>query len=177
MKARSIARELALLGISQLPDTVDKVTATDRRDPLATKQLNALLTKALKTLSTDVQATLDTAVGELERSERLVLESETRTIEVDKVRSRIQPAIPLIQSAINHTGSTVDSLMFAQQAEKTEIITAKKALTAAAETLQIGDQLLSENEQRAADVGDARKQVQQANRSGSISHWPSQTGD
>ena len=70
MKARSIARELALLGISQLTDNPDKVKADTGKEAghtISSKQLDALLMKALKALSADAKETLDTADGELQR--------------------------------------------------------------------------------------------------------------
>ncbi|MGB3296450.1 MAG: transcription antitermination factor NusB [Phormidesmis sp.] len=170
MKARSIARELALLGISQLTDYSQKnsADASARRDQamagqqLSTRQLDALLVKALTTLSADAQETLETATGELQRGERLILESETRTVETDKVRSRIQPAVPLVQSAINQAGNTLELLIFAQQGDQKEVMTARNSLAAAAKHLEKGDRLLVEHERRAADISDAREQIQQA---------------
>ncbi len=169
MKARSIARELALLGISQLTDNPDKVRAASGElsgaqagQPLPEKQLDALIMKGLKSLSADAQETLDTAEGELQRGERLILESETRTVDSDEVRSRIIPAVPLIESAINQSGSTLELLIFAQQGDKKEIITTRNSLAAAASHLEKGDRLLAEHERRVADVNDARIEIQRA---------------
>ncbi|MEO0805677.1 MAG: hypothetical protein AAFY33_05165, partial [Cyanobacteria bacterium J06643_4] len=102
MKARSTARELALLGISQLADKepskrrgdipIEKSAAAE---PLSPKQIEALLLKALTTLSADAQEAIDAAEGDLERGERFLLESETRTVGDADIKSRIQPAIPL----------------------------------------------------------------------------------
>lgn len=177
MKARSIARELALLGISQLTDNPDKVraaagelsgalfsdqTAAQTGQPLPEKQLDALIMKGLKSLSADAQETLDTAEGDLQRGDRLILESETRTVDADEVRSRISPAVPLVESAINQTGSTLELLVFAQQRDKKEIITARQSLASAASHLEKGDRLLAEHERRAADINDARTEIQLA---------------
>ena len=169
MKARSIARELALLGISQLTDNPDKVRAAagelssaQAGQPLPDKQLDALIMKGLKSLSADAQETLDTAEGELQRGERLILESETRTVDSDEVRSRITPAVPLVESAINQSGGTLELLVFAQQGDEKEIITARKSLAAAASHLEKGDRLLAEHERRAADISDARTEIQRA---------------
>ncbi|MGB3299738.1 MAG: transcription antitermination factor NusB [Phormidesmis sp.] len=165
MKARSIARELALLGISQLTDNPDKVSAAGEfsgakaSQPLAEKQLDALIMKGLKSLSADAQETLDTAEGELQRGERLILESETRTVDSDEVRSRITPAVPLVESAINQSGATLELLIFAQQGHQKEIIAVRNSLVAAASHLEKGDRLLAEHERRAADVSDARTEI------------------
>ena len=173
MKARSIARELALLGISQLTDNPAKVRAAagelseahsgaQAGQRLPEKQLDALIMKGLKSLSADAQETLDTAEGDLQRGERLILESETRTVNADEVRSRISPAVPLVESAINQSGSTLELLIFAQQSDKKEIITARQSLAAAASHLEKGDRLLAEHERRAADIDDARMEIQLA---------------
>ena len=164
MKARSIARELALLGISQLADSPQKssISQAHREQSLANRQLDALLVRALATLSADAQETIEMAGGDLQRGERLILESETRTVETDEMRSRIQPAVPLVQSAINQAGNTLDLLIFVQQGDQKLIVAARKSLETAAVSLQTGDRLLAEHERRAADITDAREHVQQA---------------
>lgn len=165
MKARSIARELALLGISQLTDNPDKVTAStgkERGQPLPARQLDALLMKALKALSADAGETLATADGELQRGERFILESETRTIERDEVRSRIQPALPLVESAINQAGETLELLIFAQQGDKQKIMAARNELISASAQVEKGNQLLIAQAQRTADIDEARKAIQLA---------------
>lgn len=164
MKARSIARELALLGVSQLTDSLGKTKANSasQGEQLSAKQLDALLLKALTALSADAKESIEAAEGELQRGERLILESETRTIETDQVRSRIQPAVPLIASAINRVGSNLELLVFAQQGDKRAVMAAQNALESAAQTLAKGDQLILDNERRAADISDARQQMQLA---------------
>lgn len=164
MKARSIARELALLGVSQLTDSLGKTktNSASQGEQLSAKQLDTLLLKALTALSADAKESIETAEGELQRGERLILESETRTIETDQVRSRIQPAVPLIASAINRVGSNLELLVFAQQGDKRAVMAAQNALESAAQTLAKGDQLILDNERRAADISDARQQMQLA---------------
>ncbi|MGD1864151.1 MAG: transcription antitermination factor NusB [Phormidesmis sp.] len=178
MKARSIARELALLGISQLSDHAGS-TATGRSSrvgvsrPKATitqqitdkptaEQLDALLLKALTTLGADAQETIETAEGELQRGERLVLESETRTIEKGEVRNRIQPAIPLVEAAINRVGETLELLMFVQQEERKGMASAKDALRAAAKSVEAADQLMADHENKIVDIEKVRSQIQDA---------------
>ncbi len=169
MKARSIARELALLGISQLPDNPNKVRRTPPKgmphgeaDQLSANQLDALLIKALTALSADVTEAIEAAEGELQRAERLILESETRTIEADKVRSRIEPSIPLVETAINRVGSTLEFLVFAQQGEKKNITTAQSTLETAASQLKQADALLEDAEQRIVDISEVRQNIQAA---------------
>jgi transcription antitermination protein NusB len=59
MKPREIARELALLGMSQLPSSPEK---------LAAQQLPQLVLAAIRTLRTEVEENLETATAELQRS-------------------------------------------------------------------------------------------------------------
>ena len=158
MKARSIARELALLGVSQLSD------ALNNGGPhlLGEQAIDALITKALTTLGTDAKEVMDAAEGDLQRGERLILESETRTVDRDEVRSRIQPAVSLAEGAINKVGSTLELLVFSQQSHKKVIVGVKAGLEQAAGQLLEGDRLLAEQEQRAADISEARQAIQAA---------------
>jgi len=179
MKARSIARELALLGVSQLSDTlagsaskrrasrasVGRPTATITEKITAqptTEQLDALLLKALKTLGADAQETIATAEGELQRGERLVLESATRTVEREDVRERIQPAIPLVEAAINRVGETLELLLFSQQEEQKGMVLAKDSLKVAARSVEAADQLMADYENKIVDIEKVRSQIQDA---------------
>ncbi|MFK8185946.1 MAG: transcription antitermination factor NusB [Phormidesmis sp.] len=165
MKARSIAREMALLGISQLTDGLGRQsndTAEPPKAAMTTKQLDALLVKALTSLGADARETLEAADGALQRGERLILESETRTIDKDKIRDRIKPAVPLVQTAINQAGGTLDLLIFAQQGNSKALGNVRKALTSAAARLTQGDTLLIAQAERTADVGDARDEIKGA---------------
>ena len=185
MKARSIARELALLGISQLSDsnTGNRAThtadsrsirsAADRptisintqlTDKPTTEQLDALLLKALPALGADAQETIETAEGELQRGERLVLESETRTVDKREVQSRIQPAIPLVEAAINRVGETLELLMFTQQEDRKGMMSAKDALKAAAKSVEAADQLMADHDNKIVDIDKVRSQIQDASR-------------
>ena len=185
MKARSIARELALLGISQLSDsnTGNRAThtadsrsirsAADRptisintqlTDKPTTEQLDALLLKALTALGADAQETIETAEGELQRGERLVLESETRTVDKREVQSRIQPAIPLVEAAINRVGETLELLMFTQQEDRKGMMSAKDALKAAAKSVEAADQLMADHDNKIVDIDKVRSQIQDASR-------------
>ncbi|MEM8503052.1 MAG: transcription antitermination factor NusB [Cyanobacteria bacterium P01_D01_bin.1] len=163
MKARSIARELALLGVSQLTDNLSKrQTSTSRSaDDYSAKQLDGLLLKALTALGADAREGIETAEGELQRGERLILESETRTTDAEKIRLRIQPAIPLAKTAINQVGEKLELLMFAQQDSK-EMTAVRQSLESAAREVEAADRLLGEHEQKVTDIGVVRSQIQSA---------------
>ncbi|MEL7333993.1 MAG: transcription antitermination factor NusB [Cyanobacteria bacterium J06560_2] len=176
MKARSIARELALLGASQLSDSSSSGSAgrpsaarsagARGAQMLAEKptadNLEALLLKALTALGADARETIDTAEGEMQRGERLVLESETRTIEKGEVRDRIAPAIPLVEAAINRVGEALELLMFVQQEDRQGMASAKQALKEAATSLEAADQLMVGHEQKIVDIEKVRSQIQSA---------------
>ena len=135
MKARSTARELALLGISQLSDSPAKASAGSVRrgdGSISTNRIDALMMKALKALAADAAEALDGAEGSLQRGERLMLESETRTIDDAEVREKIQPAIALVESAINQVGSILELMLFANQNNVRGLTAVQKALSAAA---------------------------------------------
>jgi transcription antitermination protein NusB len=167
MKARSIARELALLGISQLTDNPKAIFQPAQG--FSAQQQDALLTKALTLLSADAQEAIEVAEGELQRGERLILENETRTVGADEVRwrgdrpeSNIQPVIPLVEAAINRVGGTLDLLIFVQQSDRQAVVAAQKTLSVAAQRLAQGDQLLLDNALRVADISLAREEIQGA---------------
>ena len=162
MKARSIARELALLGVSQLADNLSKrQTSAKPAADYSEKQLDGLLLKALTALGTDAREGIETAEGELQRGERLILESETRTVDAKEVRSRIQPAIPLIETAINQVGEKLELLMFVQQQSR-EITAVHQSLESAAKSVEAADQLLRDHEQKVVDIEIVRSQIQSA---------------
>ncbi|MGB3787078.1 MAG: transcription antitermination factor NusB [Phormidesmis sp.] len=164
MKARSIARELALLGISQLTDNLSKRQTSPSRTPAdySEKQLDGLLLKAMTALAADAREGIETAEGELQRGERLILESETRTIDPEAVRSRIQPAIPLVEAAINQVGEKLELLMFVQPENQKAMTAVRQSLESAAKSVERADRLLKEHEQKAADIGEVRSQIQNA---------------
>lgn len=67
MQPRRIARELALLGVNQLPATAAKLNE---------KQLEDLLLAAVRALSEETHETLSTAAAEIQRSDRLLHASD-----------------------------------------------------------------------------------------------------
>ncbi|MEN9202818.1 MAG: transcription antitermination factor NusB [Thermostichus sp. DG_1_6_bins_120] len=67
MQPRRIARELALLGANQLPTSAAK---------LSEKQLEDLLLAAVRALSEETSEMLSTAAAEIQRSDRLLHESD-----------------------------------------------------------------------------------------------------
>ncbi|MEL6249080.1 MAG: transcription antitermination factor NusB [Cyanobacteria bacterium J06627_15] len=96
MQSRRIARELALLGMSQLSDT--ESAAVD--DAARAQAVSGVLSGAIVTLTTEIKEALETASGELTRADRHLLTSETRTDEPEAPRQQVQSSIDRIKTAI-----------------------------------------------------------------------------
>lgn len=112
MQARRIARELALLSISQLPAKQERLT---------TQKLQDIVVAAIRTLATDARDTLETAVGELQRGNSRLLSSETRASDVESAREMVREAIDLTETAINRVGRTFEIPELLQLADQPEV--------------------------------------------------------
>jgi N utilization substance protein B len=99
MQPRRIARELALLSLSQMPKGLERLDA---------QQLNNLILAAVRTLTEEIQEILETAAAELKRGSDRILSSETRTTEVLSAKAMVSDAIELAQKAINRIGTAVE---------------------------------------------------------------------
>ncbi|MBL1175397.1 transcription antitermination factor NusB [Pantanalinema sp. GBBB05] len=99
MQARRIARELALLSISQLPASSERLEA---------QALSTVLVAAIRTLTSEAQDALETAAAELQQSSTRLLNSETRTTDVQSARAMVNEAIELTQTAINRLGMAIE---------------------------------------------------------------------
>lgn len=111
MQPRRIARELALLSLSQLPSSPEK---------LETQQLSNMVLAAVRTLTTEVQDTLTTAAAELQRASDRLLSSETRASDLHTSRSMVDESIQLTQSAINRIGTALELPELIQLANQPE---------------------------------------------------------
>ncbi len=112
MQPRRIARELALLSISQMPNSPER---------LDTQQLNNLVLAAVRTLTGEIQEALETAAAELKRGSDRILESETRATDVRSARAMVTDAIELTEKAINHLGSAVEIPEIVQLSNTAEV--------------------------------------------------------
>lgn len=112
MQSRRIARELALLSLSQLPGNPEK---------LSSQQLNDILVAAIRTLTTEVQDALETASAELQRSTDRLLSSEIRAVDVQSAKAMVSEAIVLAQTAINRVGASVELPEFIQLSNQVEV--------------------------------------------------------
>jgi transcription antitermination protein NusB len=112
MKPREIARELALLGLSQLPSSPEKI---------ATQQLSQLVLAAIRTLRTEAEESLETATAELQRSHERLLHSETRASDLQSARTMLQESLALTQSVINRLGHSLQMPEFIQLTNQSEV--------------------------------------------------------
>ncbi|MGG6239448.1 transcription antitermination factor NusB [Nodosilinea sp. AN01ver1] len=112
MQARRMARELALLGLSQLPEQPGK---------LAMQDFEKLLLAAIQTLTTEAKDALETASDELKRGNQHLVDSGTRASDVEKGRAMVEAAIDLTQNAINRLAHAVELPEFIRLSNQSEI--------------------------------------------------------
>lgn len=109
---RSIARELALLSISQIKTKGEQLAAED---------LDDLVLVAIRTLTIEVQDNLEAASAEIKRGEDRLLNSETRASDLDSARVMIKEALEVSQAAINRLGIAVEFPEFLQLTSKEQV--------------------------------------------------------
>ncbi|MDJ0570959.1 MAG: transcription antitermination factor NusB [Pleurocapsa sp. MO_192.B19] len=109
---RSIARELALLSISQIKAKKDKLTEED---------LDNLILAAIRTLTIEVQDNLEAASAEIKRGEERLLNSETRASDLSSSRVMIQEALSVSQTAVNRLGVAIEFPEFLQLTSKEQV--------------------------------------------------------
>lgn len=109
---RSTARELALLGLSQLPTNPGH---------LENKQLQEVVLAAVRTLRSEVQDTLETAAAELQRGSDRLLGSQISTTDIQSATAMVHEAIELSQTAINRIGTAVELPELIQLTNQSEV--------------------------------------------------------
>lgn len=109
---RSIARELALLSISQVKTKKEKLTEED---------LDSLILAAVRTLTIEVQDNLEAASAGIKRGEDHLLNSETRASDLDNARTMIQEALEVSQKAVNRLGMAIEFPEFLQLSNKSQV--------------------------------------------------------
>lgn len=111
MQARRIARELALLSVSQLPT----------KERLEAEELQNVVIAAVRTLSTEAQDALETASSELQQGNTRLLNSQIRATDIESARTMISEAIGLTQNAINRIATALEVPEFLQLANQKEV--------------------------------------------------------
>lgn len=114
MQARRIARELALLSVSQLPSSAEN---------LDNQTLQNVVVAAVRTLTTVAEDSLETASSELKQSSDRLLSSQTRTTDVEVARGMVNEAIELTQTAINRLGLAMEIPEMVQLANQNDVRT------------------------------------------------------
>ncbi len=109
---RRIARELALLSLSQRTQSIEK---------LETQEISDLLLAAIRTLTTEAQDALTNASSELQRSSDRLLNSEIRSTDVESARVMVSEAVEVTQSAINRLGVALEMPEWIQLANQQEV--------------------------------------------------------
>ncbi|MCW6036661.1 transcription antitermination factor NusB [Spirulina subsalsa FACHB-351] len=109
---RRIARELALLGLSQVSGNPEKLTQ---------QRLSDLVLAAIRTLTAEVREVLETAAAEATRGSDRLLTSETRAVDVKSAKAMVEEALELTQTAINRLGYVVDLPEVIHLANKQEV--------------------------------------------------------
>jgi N utilization substance protein B len=109
---RRLARELALLSLSQITGSPEK---------LEKQELNNLMLSAIRTLAGEIQENLETAADEVSRGHERLLSSETRADTVESAREMVREALELTQKAINHLAVTVELPEFIQLSSQQEV--------------------------------------------------------
>ncbi|MBD2777648.1 transcription antitermination factor NusB [Iningainema tapete] len=139
-KPRQIARELALLSLSQLPVNPKKLVNLPQ-DQLVPK----LVLAAVRTLRAEVQDTLDNAAAELQRSNDRILTSQTRANDINTARTMLTEAIAYTQTAINQLGAAVEFPELIQLANQDKQVReyAKDIIITVSENRQEIDELIS----------------------------------
>ncbi len=138
-KPRQIARELALLSLSQLPVNPKKLEQLPQ-DQLVSK----LLLAAVRTLRAEVQDTLENAAAELQRSNDRLLTSQTRAGDLNTARTMLQEAITYTQTAINQLAASVEFPELIQLANQDKQVQeyAKEIIITVSENRNIIDELI-----------------------------------
>ncbi len=109
---RRIARELALLSLSQRPQSSEQ---------LETQEISSLLLAAIRTLTTEAQDALTNASSELQRSSDRLLNSEIRATDVESARVMVNEAVEVTKSAINRLGVALEFPEWIQLANQQEV--------------------------------------------------------
>lgn len=134
---RSIARELALLSISQIKTKQGKLSQED---------LDSLVLAAIRTLTIEVQDNLEAASAEIKRGEERLLTSETRANDLSSAKIMLQEALEVSQAAVNRLGMAIEFPEFLQLTSKEQV------RQYATELIVTVNEYRSEIEQAIADV-------------------------
>lgn len=112
MQARRISRELALLSISQLPASPNRLGA---------QTLDDMLLASVRTLREEVHDTLEKAAAELRQGHQQLLASELNARSIEEARTRVEEALKLAQQAVNRVGASLELPEFVRLADDRQV--------------------------------------------------------
>lgn len=112
MQPRRIARELALLSLSQLPNKQKK---------LAIQQLQDILVAAVRTLAAEAHEILETAAAEIKRGSDRLVNSEIEATTLKSSRAMVYQAIDHTQTAINRLSFAIEIPELVQLSNQKEV--------------------------------------------------------
>jgi transcription antitermination protein NusB len=111
MQARTVARELVLLSLSQL-SSVQK---------LEQLSIEELVLKAVRILTEEAHESLKKAVAELKQSRDKLLASQTTARTLETAREQTELSQNLTQNAINQVGAAIEFPEFLRLAEQQQV--------------------------------------------------------
>ena len=103
MESRSIARELALLVLGQIPES--------QSQKLESLSLEGLLNKAMQSLMEHCQEGLDASAGQLEIANKHLLETELEDLNknsVDRIRNHLNDCLAQAENVLNGLSASLD---------------------------------------------------------------------
>ncbi len=103
MESRSIARELALLVLGQIPE--------NQSQKLDSLPLEGLLNKAMQSLMEHCQEGLDASAGQLETAHKHLLETELEDLNknsVDRIRNHLNDCLAQAENVLNGLSASLD---------------------------------------------------------------------
>lgn len=112
LQPRRIAREVALLSLSQIKGKIEKIEK---------EELNTLLIGAIRTLRSEVDEALEAASAEVQRANEQLLQSELRATTQESTRTMLKQALELTQISINRIGAAVEIPEFIQLSNQVEV--------------------------------------------------------
>jgi N utilization substance protein B len=111
MQARTVARELVLLSLSQ-------ISSAQKLEQLS---IEDLVLKAVRILTEEAHESLKKAVAELQQSRDKLLASQTTARTLETAREQLELSQNLAQNAINQVGAAIEFPEFLRLAEQQQV--------------------------------------------------------
>ena len=114
LKPRRVARELALLSLSQLKTSSSAET-------LGETELEDLIYAATKALTIEVKDILESASTELKKGNQCIAEIKIESSDLQSSKTMVEEALELTKTGINLLGAAVDLPLFISMASQYEV--------------------------------------------------------